>query len=331
MEFEVNTTASQDFESLHKSTALSLENKHTNNQALQKRLKDLMGWDTKDTSSVPETRNNYEIDYQDQATNPEDCKSKGIQIKLRAWQDMENANKLLLQEKEAWEAERKKLDWEIIILTKEKYEAEEKQKQALRDREDLQKEKDTITKEAKMNCRTWEEEIAILTKQKCQVEDKEKEAIKINKALQREVQEYQTLLQKEKQFSEARVRAHTREDALRAALEEAEEVHSFDELLIEKLQEEVNVLRERIRVFGKWQQSEDGLSFREVQDMGSEPDRLSLRRKFVRLFIPGWRRRYRSSDTVEYVEPGEQPREETQRRPTLWERFLKVCNRTTTM
>lgn len=357
------TTAPDDCESFceanqvlfQKNKALRIQNKNMSAdiEALQKKINDLTSQRTQATSldaMAAEYKEKYLQNHKFWVEREENERNvKKTEEKLRlpkmanketqtisTWQDLEDANKLLLQEKEAWETEKKKLQQETAILTKQKCDIEEKQGQAQRQKEDLQKELDAITKEAKMNLKAWEEEketlrqeMAMLTKQKCEAEDKEKEAMQVNEALQREVQELQTLLQEEKQRSdinEARVRAHTREDELREALEEAEIVHSFDELLVEELREEVNVLGERVRVLEERQQSMEGSSF-SSEHLGSEPDRLSLRRRFVRLFIPGWRRRYSSRETLDAVEPGEQAGEETERRLTLGQRIINSCNR----
>lgn len=102
---------------------------------------------------------------------------------------------------------------------------------------------------------------------------------------------------------------------------QVEAAHGFEEL------QKMNVMPERVRVLEEWLQSQEAFHFREEQDLRSEPNRLSLLRRFVRLFIPGWRRRYSSRETVECVESGEQARGETQRRPTMWEQFVNFCNR----
>ncbi|GLD69977.1 uncharacterized protein AKAME5_002129400 [Lates japonicus] len=239
------------------------------------------------------------------------------------WQDMKNAHKLSLQEREPREAEKKKS------------EVDEKEQHSPQDMEYPQEQLNTITKEAKMNLMAWDQEreilhrdMAILTKQKCEVEETAKEAKQTNKALQKEVLELQMLLQKEKQqndMNEARFRAHTMESRLRAELEEGEAVHSFDELLQAELLEEVNALREKVKTPEEKLQSQGSSSSEGKQSSSSEHEWLSLRRRFVRLFVPGWRRCYSSQETVEYAEPREQDTEEIQGRLSLMERFVSSC------
>lgn len=230
---------------------------------------------------------------------------------LNVLQEVEDANKLLLQEKEAWEAERKKLQQEITILTKQKCEGEEKARQAERDKIQAQREMDVIAMEGNMNGVVWSEEQqtlqrerAIQTRLKCIVEEKEKQAVHDSETLRRRVLELEAFLQKTKQLRdiiEAMVQVHTGLADLRADMDVAEADHSFDELLVGELKEKTNDLCERVRELEQQLESKEG-SILSKEDLGSEPDRLSLWQRFVRFFISGWRRRYASRDTLEHVE-----------------------------
>ncbi len=185
---------------------------------------------------------------------------------LSVWQDLENANKLLEQEKEACEVDNKNL----------------------------------------------KQEIAILTEQKCEVEERQREALRDNEALRREVQELQTLLRREIEKQQSDTNELEEE-------EEEEAVLGVRGPLVEQLEEEVHFLRQRVRVLEERLQSEEGPSC-SSEDLGNEP-RLSLWQRVVRLLI----RRRRRPDSSRG--PGEQAREETQRRPTLWERLVNGFNR----
>lgn len=92
---------------------------------------------------------------------------------------------------------------------------------------------------------------------------------------------------------------------LRKQLEEAEAVQSFNELLLLQLQEDVSILRERVRV----------LEERPLEErLSSNTERLSVWRRLVRIFTPGWRRHQSSNQTSE---PREQVKEDTDRRPMV--------------
>lgn len=140
-------------------------------------------------------------------------------------------------------------------------------------------------------------------------------------------QEIATLTRDKEALQEEMDRAHTRENALRDQMQEMETVHSFDEMLLEQQKQELKVLSEKVRMLEELLQWERDLSMeQEEQDLRSEPDRLSLRRGILRIFIPGWRRRYTSADTAVYMEPEEQARLEAQRGPSLWERLVIFCS-----
>lgn len=219
---EKTTTAPEDFESLRKTNVMLLRinkalciksnNLTTDKEALQKRMNELTGQDTQESSSVPETPENQDIDPQEQSTSPGDCES------------LRQANKILLQKNVALRL---------------------KNGNKSRDIEALQN------------------KINDLISQRSQVTSSVSE--------------------------------------MSMTTESAEAVYCSSDL------QEFNAILERLKV------------------IESEHDRLSLRRRFVRLFIPGWKRRYSSRETMEYVESGEQAGE-TQRRPTLRERFVNFCN-----
>ncbi|XP_070708615.1 coiled-coil domain-containing protein 63-like [Pempheris klunzingeri] len=162
---------------------------------------------------------------------------------LSIWHEVMDVNMQLLLEKEALQAEKMKLEQEISIFKKEKCEIEEKQA--------LEAEN-----------RRLQQEMTVLAQQKCRAEEKERQALQVNEALQEEVQELQALVQKQKQLSDK--------------LEEAEAVHSFDELLVEDLKEQVSSLQEKIRELEQQVESKES-SILGNENLGSEPNRLPWR------------------------------------------------------
>ncbi|XP_071343118.1 golgin subfamily A member 6-like protein 7 [Trachinotus anak] len=351
IDFHVQHTTPEDCESFSQANQVLIQKNDNISEeikALQKQINDLISQKTQVTSSVSsETtatefiqryrqnrkfwmereameQNKGQLEKSEKLNLPK-MEEKETQTSSE-FKDMENAYKLRLQEKEAWEANKKQLMQQITVLTKQRSEIKAKEQQAVKDKEALQEQMEAIIKEAKMNQVAWEEEkenlqkeIVTLKEQKCDSETKANEAMQVNETLQREVLELQTLLQKEKQQSdidEIRVRAHTWEKRLRTELEVAEAVHSFDELLQEQLQEKVRVLEEKPA-------SLETISLGEPS-LPSEPDTLPLWHRFVRFFFPGWRRQYSSEETFEYVDPWEQAREETPPRPTLPQRFVPL-------
>lgn len=194
-------------------------------------------------------------------------------LTMSVWQDLEDTSKVLLQEKEVREVVNEKLQQEVSFITRETCEAEERERQALRD----------------------------------------------NQRLQREVQELRWLVQKKKRLMKARGCSSTM--TVRAELEEVKEAQSLSVLLVQELKEEVNALHAKIRDLEEQLQGKVTFIFSEVQGSRSKH---SLRQGFFDLFIPGCRTRYSSRETLMYRQPGEQAREETQRRrPTLWERLAR--------
>eukprot|EP00064_Thunnus_orientalis_P007182 superscaffoldBa00000782_g7201 len=277
--------------------------------------------------NTPASELTDEMDVQEQTTSkssediafPPKKHEKETQT-LDVWQEMEDANKILQQEKKAWEAEKKALYQEFITLT--------------RDKEALQEEMDRTIKVVKMQFKALDEEREILYKENVilkkqrHAEEDEKEAMQVNEALQGEIQEVQVLFQNEKQQSdinEARARVHTMEDTLRDQLEEMEAIHGFDEVILEQQKQELEALYEKVRELEELLQWERDLTMeQEEQDLRSGPDRLSLWRRILRIFIPGWRRRYESAETVRIDDLEEQARLESQRRLST-QRFVTFC------
>ncbi|KAL7406994.1 hypothetical protein ABVT39_001315 [Epinephelus coioides] len=249
MEFQDNATAPEDFDSLHKTKvnllsrnmALRIRSKNLSKEkeALQRRMNDLMGQDTQDTSRVSETMEMDEIDSEGQSTTPGDCES------------LRQANKFLIQNNKALYIKNYKMSRDIVALQK--------------------KINDLISQRAQVTSG----EMSVSTEF-------------ADKHLQNQIPKMGN------------------EDT------QAEAVQSINELQECDVLEKTSVLEEQLQ------------SFWEEQDLESKP--LSLQRRFVRLFIPGWRKRYPSRETLVYVESVEQAKEETQRRPTLWQRFVSFCN-----
>lgn len=118
-------------------------------------------------------------------------------------------------------------------------------------------------------------------------EEKANGAMQGNDSLQRDTLELQTLTQEEEQQSDI--------NETRAGLEKrptAEAPH------------------ERLRVLEEMMQSLDD-SASKKHSSSSETDTHTLRHRFMRLFIPGWRRRYSSVETMKYSEARRQTSEES--------------------
>lgn len=78
-------------------------------------------------------------------------RSEGTQT-LIVWKDLEESSRLLLQEKEAWEADEKVLQEQISLLTQQKCEAEDRERRALQEidalEREIQKLKDNVDRTA---------------------------------------------------------------------------------------------------------------------------------------------------------------------------------------
>lgn len=107
----------------------------------------------------------------------------------------------------------------------------------------------------------------------------------------------------QREFLELWEQTKTTINNMRKQLEEAETIQSFNELLHLQLQEDISILRERVRV----------LEERPLEErLSNNTKRLSVWRRLVQIFTPGWRRRQSSNHTSE---PREQVIEDTDRRP----------------